>query len=333
MAHLQIHQFPTRSDNYGVLVHDPATGATAAIDAPDAEELLAALHEKGWALSHILTTHHHHDHTAGNTIVKRMTGCTIVGPAKEAGSIPGIDVEVKDGDTVEIGSAKAQRDRDAGPHQGSCQLLFSRRRARLRRRHAVLGRLRQAARGRRQDDVVFAEEARWPAARDQALLRPRIHQQQLPLRAHRRAGERRAPGARRAKSPHLPRRASRRCRPRSRRSLPPIRSSGRRAPPSRSGSAWRGASCGRSSARSGAARTGSNAPCPLHRRGGDQAARAQAASGRRLVPRDVPRRAGPHGRAFTAILFLLKAGEVSRWHKVDAAELWHWHGGAPLLLE
>ena len=43
---------------------------------------------------------------------------------------------------------------------------------------------------------------------------------------------------------------------------------------------------------------------------------------------------GHNGRAHsTAILFLLKAGEVSRWHRVDAAELWHWHGGAPLLLQ
>jgi len=43
---------------------------------------------------------------------------------------------------------------------------------------------------------------------------------------------------------------------------------------------------------------------------------------------------GPHGRAHsTAILFLLQQGEVSHWHRVDAAELWHWHGGAPLLLE
>ena len=43
---------------------------------------------------------------------------------------------------------------------------------------------------------------------------------------------------------------------------------------------------------------------------------------------------GHQGRAHsTAILFLLKAGEVSRWHRVDAAELWHWYGGAPLLLE
>lgn len=39
------------------------------------------------------------------------------------------------------------------------------------------------------------------------------------------------------------------------------------------------------------------------------------------------------GRAHsTAIYFLLKAGEVSRWHRVDAVEIWHWHAGAPLLL-
>lgn len=36
--------------------------------------------------------------------------------------------------------------------------------------------------------------------------------------------------------------------------------------------------------------------------------------------------------AGTAILFLLKAGERSHWHRVDAAEIWHFHAGAPLLL-
>lgn len=60
----------------------------------------------------------------------------------------------------------------------------------------------------------------------------------------------------------------------------------------------------------------------------------------RLVPhpegghyRETFRDANAHGRAHsTAILFLLRAGEVSRWHRVDAAEHWHFHGGAPLLL-
>lgn len=40
-----------------------------------------------------------------------------------------------------------------------------------------------------------------------------------------------------------------------------------------------------------------------------------------------------NGRAVgTAIYFLLKAGERSHWHRVDAAEAWLWHKGAPLTL-
>jgi predicted cupin superfamily sugar epimerase len=42
--------------------------------------------------------------------------------------------------------------------------------------------------------------------------------------------------------------------------------------------------------------------------------------------------AGANRAASTAIYFLLEAGEVSRWHRVDAAETWHWYAGAPLLL-
>jgi predicted cupin superfamily sugar epimerase len=42
---------------------------------------------------------------------------------------------------------------------------------------------------------------------------------------------------------------------------------------------------------------------------------------------------GPDGRAVgTAIYFLLRAGERSHWHRVDAAEVWLFHAGAPLEL-
>ena len=41
---------------------------------------------------------------------------------------------------------------------------------------------------------------------------------------------------------------------------------------------------------------------------------------------------GPGRPAGTAIYFLLKAGERSHWHRVDATEIWHFHAGAPLLL-
>lgn len=41
----------------------------------------------------------------------------------------------------------------------------------------------------------------------------------------------------------------------------------------------------------------------------------------------------PDGRAAsTAIYYLLRAGEVSQWHRVDAAEVWHWYAGAALEL-
>ncbi|TFL18273.1 cupin domain-containing protein [Jannaschia formosa] len=44
---------------------------------------------------------------------------------------------------------------------------------------------------------------------------------------------------------------------------------------------------------------------------------------------DAPEGARPAG---TAILFLLAEGERSHWHRVDAAEIWLWHAGAPLVL-
>jgi uncharacterized protein len=35
----------------------------------------------------------------------------------------------------------------------------------------------------------------------------------------------------------------------------------------------------------------------------------------------------------TAIYFLLMRGERSNWHRIDAAEVWHYYAGAPLELE
>jgi predicted cupin superfamily sugar epimerase len=46
-----------------------------------------------------------------------------------------------------------------------------------------------------------------------------------------------------------------------------------------------------------------------------------------------PRRIEDGRAASTAIYFLLPAGTVSAWHRVDAAEIWHFHAGAPLALE
>ena len=47
----------------------------------------------------------------------------------------------------------------------------------------------------------------------------------------------------------------------------------------------------------------------------------------------IPGDAGSGRAASTAIYFLLARGERSHWHRVDAAEVWHFYAGAPLMLE
>jgi hydroxyacylglutathione hydrolase len=108
MAKLEVHQFPCLSDNYGYLIHDADNNLTATIDTPEVGPINQALEEKGWKLTHILNTHHHFDHSGGNLELKKQWNCTIVGSKQDAGRIPGIDVEVDDGDTYQFGSHLAQ---------------------------------------------------------------------------------------------------------------------------------------------------------------------------------------------------------------------------------
>ena len=49
-----IRLFPCLSDNFGTLIHDPATGATASIDAPEAKPIVTALEKEGWRLTDTL---------------------------------------------------------------------------------------------------------------------------------------------------------------------------------------------------------------------------------------------------------------------------------------
>jgi uncharacterized protein len=52
-----------------------------------------------------------------------------------------------------------------------------------------------------------------------------------------------------------------------------------------------------------------------------------------LPPPLLGERAAEPRAASTAIYFLLAQGERSHWHRVDAAEIWHWHAGGALELD
>ncbi|MGZ5804457.1 MAG: hydroxyacylglutathione hydrolase, partial [Xanthobacteraceae bacterium] len=121
----QTHLFRCLQDNFGVLVHDPATGATAAIDAPEAAPVEAALKTTGWKLTDILVTHHHADHTGGIAALKERYKCRVTAPRKEVAKVPGVDVQVGEGDTVSVGNLSARAIETPGHTLGQINYFFA----------------------------------------------------------------------------------------------------------------------------------------------------------------------------------------------------------------
>jgi hydroxyacylglutathione hydrolase len=104
---LEIVRIPVLSDNYVWLVHEADSGETMVVDPAVAAPVLAEAELRGWKITQIWNTHWHPDHTGGNAEIKTATGCTITGPEAEAGRIPTLDVQVKGGDTVRLGTVDA----------------------------------------------------------------------------------------------------------------------------------------------------------------------------------------------------------------------------------
>lgn len=104
---LDIVRIPVLSDNYVWLVHEATSGETLVVDPAVAEPVLAAADARGWKITQIWNTHWHPDHVGGNAEIKATTGCTITGPVEEAGRIPTLDVHVRGGNTLRLGSVTA----------------------------------------------------------------------------------------------------------------------------------------------------------------------------------------------------------------------------------
>lgn len=96
------------TDNFGYLIHDSATKATASIDAPEAGPIVKALEQEGWRLTDILITHHHADHVGGVAELKQRYGCRVVAPQDKAVGIANTDLRVSNGDVVKVGSLLAR---------------------------------------------------------------------------------------------------------------------------------------------------------------------------------------------------------------------------------
>lgn len=103
---MEIVAVPVLTDNYVWLIHNAETGETAAVDPSVADPVLDAAAARGWALTQVLNTHWHPDHTGGNEGIRSATGCTITAPA-EAQRVSPVDRIVSEGDRLAVAGAEA----------------------------------------------------------------------------------------------------------------------------------------------------------------------------------------------------------------------------------
>jgi hydroxyacylglutathione hydrolase len=105
---LELVTIPALSDNYTFLLHDSDSGATACIDAPEAEPILSALSERGWTLTEIWLTHHHHDHIGGVDDLVKHHDAKVVGAGADRHRLPSLNREVSEGDVFEFGGERVE---------------------------------------------------------------------------------------------------------------------------------------------------------------------------------------------------------------------------------
>lgn len=124
MDRLSVEIVPALKDNYIYLIHSDETGETAVVDPSESTPALMSLKAKGWQATHIFNTHHHWDHTDGNLEIKEATGCKIVGFKGDAHRIPGIDIELEDGEKFEFGGEQVQINHIPGHTLGAISFYF-----------------------------------------------------------------------------------------------------------------------------------------------------------------------------------------------------------------
>ena len=117
---LEIVRVPVLSDNYAWLLHDGATGETAALDPGEARPLIDAAAERGWTISATWNTHWHPDHVGGNAAV----GAPVTGPEAERAKIGRLDHGVSEGDSVRLGASVATVMTVPGHTQGHVAFHF-----------------------------------------------------------------------------------------------------------------------------------------------------------------------------------------------------------------
>ena len=105
---LELVTIPALSDNYTFLLHDSDSGDTAVIDVPEAGPILDALSNRGWSLTEIWLTHHHHDHIGGVDDLLKHHDAKVVGAQADRHRLPSLNREVSEGDVFDFGGERVE---------------------------------------------------------------------------------------------------------------------------------------------------------------------------------------------------------------------------------
>ena len=105
---LRVERVPTLKDNYSYVLVCEQTGDAAIVDAPEVEPLVKRVDALGCKVTHILSTHHHLDHSAANPDLAKRYGAPVYGHVSDGSRIPGFTDGLTEGDTLAVGRERAR---------------------------------------------------------------------------------------------------------------------------------------------------------------------------------------------------------------------------------
>ena len=112
--------------NFNYLIACPDTGEALAIDPLEFQQCLDIASSRGWEITQVLNTHHHHDHIDGNPGIVDATGAKLLAHADASDQIPDMDVGLRAGDVIKVGRTVELEALDTPGHTMSHVCLLSR---------------------------------------------------------------------------------------------------------------------------------------------------------------------------------------------------------------
>lgn len=120
---MKVHILPILDDNYSYILENE-NGDVAVIDPGEAAPIIDWLEQNNKRLTHIINTHHHGDHIAGNKELQEKYSAILAAPKADMHRIPGVDIELEEGTTFTFGGEEAQIIDTPGHTVGHIALYF-----------------------------------------------------------------------------------------------------------------------------------------------------------------------------------------------------------------